>query len=348
MTSTVLQALDLPAVAAWLAQRGVVVTPPLSATLIDGGRSNLTFFLDDNEGRRWVLRRPPLGTVLATAHDVAREFKVLSALASTDVPVPNLVGLGEDSDGTPFYVMQAVEGLVLRDGDVAADLLSPTALARTGPELIRGLAALHAVDPAAVGLERLGRGSEYLARQIQLWQSQAEHHRVRPAREADALRNRLLDTLPEQAEITLVHGDYKLDNVMVTDQGRLTAVLDWELCTRGDPLVDLAVCVYYWTEFSDPVRPFDRPPTLLPGMADRAELLATYRALTGRCLVRPNYYFGYAAWRLALVFEGVGGRARAGAYGDLDREEDRRLRQVVRDLFAHARYYLDRDDGDVD
>jgi aminoglycoside phosphotransferase (APT) family kinase protein len=253
------------------------------------------------------------------------------------------VGLGKDVRGTAFYVMDAVPGVVVRDGDEAADVLSAQARAQSGRELMAGLAALHAVDADEVGLGRLGRGSDYLSRQVASWQGQAEHHRVAAFPEADQVRERLLEDLPGQSEITLVHGDYKLDNVILTPDGELAAVLDWELATRGDPLVDLAVCVYYWTEFSDPVQPFDRPPSLLPGMASRDDLLAYYEQLTGRHLVRRDYYFAYAAWRLAMVLEGVAGRARAGAYGPLDHEEDARLGAVVRKLVGHATAYLDMD-----
>jgi len=342
------QALDLTAVAAWMFASGTPVAEPLTATLIEGGRSNLTFFLTDRTLRRWVLRRPPLGQLLAGAHDVARECRVMQALAPTPVPVPPVIGLGSDASGTPFYVMDAVPGIVVRDGDEAADLLSPSARELSGRELMAGLAALHTVDPTAVGLERLGRGRDYLARQITSWQGQAEHHRTKPFPDADRVRERLLADLPPQDETTLVHGDYKLDNVILSPRGALAAILDWELATRGDPLVDLAVCVYYWTEFSDPVLPFDRPPSLLPGMADRTDLLGYYHQLTGRRLPRQDYYFAYAAWRLAMVLEGVAGRARAGAYGPLDHEEDARLGDVVRKLVHHAADLLERDHRRVD
>lgn len=342
MTTLAAEALDLTAISAWLTRRGVRVTGPLQAELIEGGLSNLTFFLSDSDGNRWVLRRPPLGNVLSTAHDVGRECRVLTALADTSVPVPKIIGSDVDGHGTPYYVMEEVAGVVLRHADQAS-LLDEPALRRTGKALIEGLAKLHGLDPTEVGLERLGRGEDYLARQIAMWQAQAEHHRVAPATAADTVRDRLLDSLPPQQETTIVHGDYKLDNVLVDERGDVAAILDWELCTRGDPLVDVAVCVYYWTESSDATQPFERPPSSLEGMPSRAQLLEHYAAVSGRNLDRPDYYFAYAAWRLALVFEGVIGRSRAGAYGATNTEEESRLQGKVADLIGEAETFLAKD-----
>lgn len=343
MTQQVVEAaLDLESLQVWLRQHQIAVTGVLRADLIQGGRSNLTFFVTDEAGSRWVLRRPPLGSVLATAHDVGREYRVMNALAATEVRVPRVIGLGEGHDGVPFYVMHEVQGLVVRSqGDGAA--LDHPARAQCGRALVEGLAALHAVDPAAVGMERLGRGDDYLTRQILMWQRQAEQHRTEPFPEADAVRDQLLAHVPEQSAVRLVHGDYRLDNVLVDERGELQAVLDWELCTRGDPLVDLAVFLYYWTEADDPVRPFPDPPSLLRGFPRRDDLLDLYVAATGCSPERWSYYLGYAAWRLALVFEGVAGRSASGAYGLPDADEDRRLRTTVRELVGHAEALLSRD-----
>ncbi len=339
----VAQALDLLALESWLRSRGAVVDGPLDAELIRGGRSNLTFFLVDATGHRWVLRRPPLGSVLATAHDVAREFRVMSALAGTPVPVPRMVGLGTDAAGVAYYVMDEVQGLVLRDGSTTLRSLTPPARAYAGAGLADTLAALHAVEPDAVGLGRLGRGGHYLARQIAMWQRQAEQHRCAAFLAADVVRDRLIVALPSQRETTLVHGDYRLDNVLVDDGGSLRAVLDWELCTRGDPLVDLGVFLYYWTQATDSVVPFPDPPTVLPGFFSRRELLARYTQASGRAVDRLAFYLAYAAWRLALVFEGIAGRSAAGAYGAADIEEERRLAEVAGALVVHAGTLLDED-----
>lgn len=342
--TVIAEAVDLPAIQVWLEARGLEVTGPLTAELIQGGRSNLTFFLTDATRRRWVYRRPPLGPVLRTAHDVGREFTVMSALADTSVPVPRTVGLGEDAQAVPFYVMEEVVGLVARDAACAQAHLSVPARTRTGPALVEALAALHAADPEQLGLGGLGRrGDDYLGRQITLWQRQAEQHRRVGFAEADAVRNRLLSALPVQQETTLVHGDYRLDNAIVDHRGELRAVVDWELCTRGDPIADLAVFLYYWTEATDPVQPFPAPATVLPGFTDRAGLLEHYRTISGREPTRLDYYLGYAAWRLALVFEGIAARSAVGAYGDSDGDEERRLSDAARQLVKHAHILLDRD-----
>lgn len=340
--SLVSEALDLEATEQWLLGQGILVDGPLAACLIEGGRSNLTFFLSDEGGRRWVLRRPPLGSVLLTAHDVGREFRVMSALAQTDVPVPAVIGEGVDRHGVPFYVMEEVPGIVLRDAGQAA-VLDESARDRCGSALVESLASLHGVNPAAVGLDRLGRGDDYLARQISMWQRQAEQHRNGDFPEADAVRDRLLVRLPAQQETTLVHGDYRLDNTLVDKSGQVQAVLDWELCTRGDPIVDLAVFLYYWTEARDVPRPFPDPPSLLPGFPNRDDLLERYVAISGRAVTRWDYYLAYAAWRLALVFEGVAGRSATGAYGEPDSVEEHRLGEAARQLVVHAAELLDRD-----
>jgi aminoglycoside phosphotransferase (APT) family kinase protein len=344
MATLVAEALDLDALAPWLRGQGVEVVEPLSAELITGGRSNLTFFLIDGAGRRWVLRRPPLGSLLVGAHDVGREFRVLAALAATPVPVPRVLGFDTDAQQVPFYVMEEVSGVVLRAGAAAAATLTPSGQRRVGTALARTLAALHAVQPDAIGLGTFGRGEDYLPRQIALWQRQGEQHRVTRFADADAVRDRLLARLPEQREVTLVHGDYRLDNAVIAADGEVRAVLDWELCTRGDPLADVGVFLYYWTEASDPVVPFPDPPTARPGWPDRAALLADYAAASGRSVERVNWYLAFAAWRLALVFEGVAGRSAAGAYGVPDAAEERRLRDVTRELAAHANRLLNEDE----
>jgi aminoglycoside phosphotransferase (APT) family kinase protein len=170
-----------------------------------------------------------------------------------------------------------------------------------------------------------------------------DQYRTAPFPEADAVRDRLLGTAPPQEHITLVHGDYRLDNVLVNDAGGLNAMLDWELCTRGDPYVDLAVCLYYWTEAADLIHPFADPATVLPGFLTRKDLLVAYVAAGGHPLPRASFYFGYAAWRLSLVLEGVLGRFRDCAYGASDPTEEERLAGVIKHLIAHAGELLDRD-----
>jgi aminoglycoside phosphotransferase (APT) family kinase protein len=336
--------LDLAAVAASLRAFGCDPRDPLTAHQITGGRSNLTYFLTDTIGCRWVLRRPPLGHVMATAHDVVREARVLQALSGV-VPVPVVVGTGQDADGVAFYVMDEVPGRVVRTS-ADADTLAPAARAACGRALMEGLARLHAVAPEAVGLGSFGRGTEYLQRQIGAWQRMGDQYRTEPFPAADAIRDRLLADAPEQEHVTLVHGDYRLDNILIGDDGSLAAILDWELCTRGDPYVDLAVCLYYWTEPTDPLHPFPDPPTVMDAFLTREQLLAEYVAAGGRRPARLGYYLGYAAWRLALVLEGVLGRFASGAYGESDPQEEQRLQRVVKLLVAHAGELLDAEGGD--
>jgi aminoglycoside phosphotransferase (APT) family kinase protein len=341
--SVVAEALDLPALVPWLRDRGLQVIEPLSAQVISGGRSNLTFFVSDGGGRRWVLRRPPLGPLLAGAHDIERECRVMSALADTPVPVPRVLGFDSDVGKVPFYVMDEVVGLVLRDGATAAATLAQGAHHRVGPALARTLAALHSVDPDPVGLGTLGRGAGYLPRQISLWQRHGERYRATASPAADAVRDRLLATLPEQPEVTLIHGDYRLDNAIIGHDGDVRAILDWELCTRGDPLADLAVFLYYWAESSDPVFPFPDPPTAGVGWPGRAALLDEYSMVSGRPVGRISWYLAFAAWRLALAFEGIAGRSASGAYGIPDAAEELRLTEVSRGLISHAGRLLEED-----
>ena len=335
--------LDLASLEAWLRAQGVAPQGPLTAAQIHGGRSNLTFFVADACGRRWVLRRPPLGHVMATAHDVAREVKILRALRGV-VPVPAVVGLDTDASGVPFYVMEEVPGRVIRTASDVEDL-PPGARAECGRSLIRELAALHAVVPESVGLGDFGRGTDYLPRQIALWQRMGDQYRAGPYAEADAARDRLLRAAPQQEHVALVHGDYRLDNILVDRAGSLQAILDWELCTRGDPYVDLAVCLFYWTDPEDVLHPFGNPATVLPGFLTREQVLAEYVQAGGRALPRPDYYMGYAAWRLALVFEGVLGRFRAGAYGASEPAEEERLAGVIKRLIETSHDLLDRDEA---
>jgi aminoglycoside phosphotransferase (APT) family kinase protein len=342
--SIVAEALDLPALVPWLVDRGLDVIEPLSAQVISGGRSNLTFFVSDGGGKRWVLRRPPLGSLLEGAHDIGRECRVVSALADTSVPVPRVLGFDVDADSVPFYVMEEVAGLVIRDGPTATASLAREGHNRVGPALAKTLATLHSVDPDTVGLGTMGRGVGYLPRQVSLWQRHGERYGVKASAAAATVRDRLLATLPEQREVTMIHGDFRLDNAIVGPDGDVRAILDWELCTRGDPLADLGVFLYYWTESSDPVFPFPDPPTAGVGWPSRAALLDEYSMVSGRTVGRMSWYLAFAAWRLALAFVGIAGRSANGAYANPNAAEERRLTEVSQGLLAHAGRLLDEDE----
>ena len=289
--------------------------------LIAGGRSNLTYRLtvsvpNGTEGSRLlVLRRPPLGHVLPTAHDMSREYRVLSALAGTQVPVAPLVAACTDDEviGAPFYVMEHVPGVVLRTRADTSALTEPQAadLSRCLADM---LAAIHGVDVAAVGLGDLGRGAGYLRRQLDRWQRQWKLSATREMPGYDELVERLTAALPAEGEVALVHGDFRLDNVLVTlaPKPRITAVVDWEMATLGDPLADLGLTLMYWTEADEERRvgaPIGtRDATASPGFWTRAQFAAEYARLTGRDISGIGYYVAFGYFKLAVVAEGIHAR----------------------------------------
>lgn len=336
------QVIDTDWLEGWLAHR-VSLTGPLTVRQIAGGRSNLTYEVRDATGRGWVLRRPPLHTVHPTAHDVGREHRVLEALAGTSVPVPACVGLDVDPAGASFYVMEFVPGVVLRGAaDVEAHL--PRARrAEVADELVRTLAELHAIAPDAVGLDDLGRGVGYAHRQLHRWQEQADTARSEAHPLSDEVHAELVRRLPPDGDTVIVHGDHRIDNTIVAPgTGRIRAVVDWELCTLGDPLVDLAVTLSYWTLPSDDVRPLGDAPTLAPGFPPREHLLELYAAYRDRDLPPMSPYIAFALWRLGVVLEGVHARFSRGGYdaavapSDLDTypEVARRLVRSAADILA--------------
>jgi len=313
---TSITGIDVPAVTAWFTEH-TDAAPPLSFELIAGGRSNLTFRVTDTAGGAWVLRRPPMGHVLATAHDMGREHRIISALAPTDVPVAPVVGLSEDDsvNGAPFYVMDFVDGLVIRDAGVALQI--PAEVRRAaGLSLASTLAKIHAIDPDAVGLGELGRKEGYIARQLKRWNGQFEQATDREVTEVTTAYQRLLERIPEQGPATIVHGDYRLDNCMVDDAGEVIAVLDWEICTLGDPLADLGVLMVYWSEPSDSIGGLLGGATTVEGFPTRAELVEAYQEASGREVGNLDYYVAFGYWKLACILEGVYIRYKAGAMGD--------------------------------
>jgi aminoglycoside phosphotransferase (APT) family kinase protein len=309
--------IDAAGVAGWFAAHVADVTPPLRYELIAGGHSNLTYRVDDAAGRRWVLRRPPLGHVLASAHDMGREHRVISALADTPVPVPATLGLCEDPEvnGAPFYVMDFVDGAVLR-GRADGGALPVPVRRRAGEEVADVLARIHAVDPDAVGLGELGRRESYVARQLNRWHRQWEQSKTRELPVVDAVHDALAADIPDQGPATIVHGDYRLDNCLVGPDGRIQAVLDWELCTLGDPLADVGLLMVYWSEPADSFAALGDSVTLLDGFPDRSGLADRYAQVSGRDLSQLGYYVAFGFWKLACILEGVFARYQAGVMGD--------------------------------
>ncbi|HEX2578386.1 MAG TPA: phosphotransferase family protein [Aquihabitans sp.] len=336
---------DVDRVTAWFVEHAGPVTPPLRFELIAGGRSNLTYRVTDQADGDWVLRRPPTGHVLATAHDMGREHRIISALAPTDVPVAPVIGLCTDAavNDAPFYVMQYVDGLVLRDAGVAATV-TPEVRRRAGLSVAETLAKIHAVDPDAVGLGALGRKEGYIARQLKRWNGQFEQSLTREVPTVVEAYQRLLGGMPEQGPAAIVHGDYRLDNCMVDASGEVIAVLDWEICTLGDPLADLGVLMVYWTEAGDPYAALPGAATTLEGFPTRAEMVAAYEAAGGRSVGDLDYYIAFGYWKLACILEGVYARYKAGAMGNDGADADAFGDMV--DLLGRASLgYLDKIDA---
>ena len=307
-------------VESWLREAGVDWTDPLAFTRISGGRSNLTYEVKDAAGKRWALRRPPLGKRLGSAHDMGREFRVISALQETPVPVPPLVGLCED-DGVneaPFYVMEFVEGPILRskaEAEVFPDEGDRRAISE---RIVATLVEIHSVDPDSVGLGELGRKEDYVARQLRRWQGQWEKGKTRDLPLVDEVHERLCNRIPEQGPATIVHGDYRLDNMILTDSGEIAAVVDWELCTLGDPLADVGLLMVYWSEPGDELVPLFEPATMAPGFMSRKEVAELYAEKSGRDLSELDFYVALGLWKLVIILEGVYARFTAGQYGKDD------------------------------
>ncbi len=308
--------IDAANVTRWFTEHAAGVEPPLRFSLIAGGRSNLTYRVTDAAGHAWVLRRPPLGQVLATAHDMGREHKIISALAPTDVPVAPVVGLCMDEavNGAPFYVMDFVEGLIAR-GLEAGRLLSVEAQDRVGHQLPDVLARIHAVDPDAVGLGDLGRKEGYIARQLKRWYAQWENSKTRELAVVDEVHDALAARIPPQGPAAIVHGDYRLDNCIISPDGTIAAVLDWELCTLGDPLADVGLLIVYWNDPGEASVLPDAAHTLT-ALPTKAELVARYAAASGRDVSQVDYYVAFGYWKLACILEGVYARYRGGVMGD--------------------------------
>jgi aminoglycoside phosphotransferase (APT) family kinase protein len=314
------QGIDRKGVEAWFAEHADGVEPPLSFERISGGHSNLTYRVSDAAGRRWALRRPPLGKRLGSAHDMAREHKVVSALGPTEVPVAPVVALCEDDsvNEAPFYVMEFVEGPILR-GLAEADAFPDQADRRAiGERVADTLVAIHAVDPDAVGLGDLGRKEDYVARQLRRWQGQWEKSKTRELAAIDSVHERLAARIPEQGPATIVHGDYRLDNMILTPAGEVAAVVDWELCTLGDPLADVGLLMVYWPEAGEEEISLGQPATMAPGFPSREELRTRYAERSGRDLSELDFFVALGYWKLAIILEGVYARYAAGQYGKVD------------------------------
>ncbi|MEU6264948.1 phosphotransferase family protein [Saccharopolyspora shandongensis] len=310
--------LDLDRLADWLTrERPGLLAGPLSAGLIEGGKSNLTYDLSDG-AQRWIVRRAPLGHVLATAHDMSREYKVADALRGTDVPVPAMIAYCDDAEvlGTDFYVMERIEGVPYR----YADQLRALGEARTraiSTELVKTLARLHQVEPESAGLGDFGRSEGFLERQVNRWKKQLDSSRTRDLPLADELHEALVSSVPVRSLSGIVHGDFRLDNVLVDADDRPAAVIDWEMATLGDPRLDLALMLVYQRRARilaerDSTDPATYDATVAPGYLSEREILELYAAESGSDLQGIGFHLGLACFKLAGISEGIRYRHQRG------------------------------------
>lgn len=314
---TPLPGVHVERVSRWLADHVDDAVAPFRFELIAGGRSNLTYRVTGADGVAFVLRRPPLGNVLATAHDMAREHRIISAVGRTSVPVPLALGLCVDAEvnDAPFYVMGWVDGVVLDSVERAAQL--PLDLRRTASEhLIDVLADLHAVDVDEVGLGDFAKREGYIERQVKRWSTQWERSKTRELSAIDEVAAALRSRIPIQHGVSIAHGDYRFGNCLTdVSRGRIAAVLDWELCTLGDPLADIGYLGVYWYDGEElNVRAND--PTAAGGFPSYEDMLERYATRTGRDVSGIGYYVAFSCWRLAVISEGVYARYIAGVMGD--------------------------------
>lgn len=306
-------AIDPAAVTGWITQAGVGFEPPFLFRRLGRGRSNLTFLVTDRHGQRCILRRPPLGPLLASAHDVVREGRILACLRGSRVPAPRALATCDDRAiaDAPFLLMEFIDGVVV-DGPNAAASLAPWQRERIGPALASALAAVHSVDLRATGLESLARHDHYGARQLRRWRAQWQASASRARPEVEALARRLEQALPEQSELTLVHGDYHLLNCILDPGCRVVrGILDWELSTLGDPLADLGTLLAYWSEPGEGAADDLLSLTGIPGFASRTDLERAYAAASGRDTASVGFWQALAYWKIAIISQGVIARSRS-------------------------------------
>lgn len=316
MTEAQIVGFDSPRIEGWL-QEAVGVRLPVQWTKLAGGHSNITYLLRDASGREFVIRRPPQGELLPKAHDMSREFRIITALWPTAVPVAEPIAYCDDTSvaETHFYLMGKKDGHALYDQASASQWLEQTARTRAGRSLAEALAALHSLEPSRIGLADLGRAEGYLARQLRTWYSSWQANL--PNSELDDPRVHMLHELlsslmPEQGPARLVHGDYGPHNVLFEPNGQISAVLDWEIATLGDSLADVGYFLNCWVGPADEPSDVIDPPTALPGFPGRQEILDTYVSLTGADVSTLAYYRAFNFWKRACILQGVYARYRSG------------------------------------
>lgn len=305
-------------VTAWMREH-VGAVAPLSFELIAGGRSNLTYRVTDALGHSYALRRPPASHVLPTAHDMVREHTIISALYPIGIPVAKPLGIciDETVNERPFYIMEFVEGAILRNRSQAEAAFDLATRRTIGDNLAATLARLHDVDIEEAGLTNLSRHDGYIERQLRRWRTQYEQMSVQGVDDdgiVGSVGDQLAASIPAQQRVSIVHGDYRLDNAVLDEQGRVKAILDWEICTLGDPMADLGLLLCYWAEPSDTSEVLlGVSPTTAPGFCTRDQVLAAYASHTTLDVSHVAYYQAFGYWKLACVLQGVYARYSAGA-----------------------------------
>lgn len=322
--------IDPEPIGLWFREHVPEARPPLRYERVAGGHSCLTYVVTDEGRQRYVLRRPPLGQVLATAHDVAREHRVMSALQDTPVPVPRMLGLCEDAqvNGAPFFVMSYVDGVVVHTaGDSERLLPSPDSRRHAAETLVDALVALHAVDIDAVGLGDYAKREGYLDRQLRRWSVQWEASKTRELPAMEQLHAWLAEHRPAEPETCVVHGDIRLGNALHAPDGTTLALLDWELSTLGDPLADVSYLLRSWAT-PEQAAGGEGPPAAASGFPSRDELAERYAAASGRSLDDLGYWTALNAWRSAAISEGVYRRYIDGKMGEPPADVERYARAV--------------------
>jgi aminoglycoside phosphotransferase (APT) family kinase protein len=317
--------LDPVRVTDWLLREIPAATAPFFFRHIAGGRSNLTFQVSDASGHSWALRRPPTGGVLATAHDMRREWRFLTALAPTAVPVPAPVAYCADPQvtGAEFYVMDFAAGIVLADADAGGHMPASTRI-RVAESTADALVALHSENPGAHGLDDLHRPGNFVERQLRRWRRQAHSSAIEDLRLLDEVHDRLLTRIPH-GQTRIVHGDFRPGNIVYAPDGNAAAVLDWELATIGDPLTDLGWLLASWRQDGDTADPITPGPSDGDGYPGRELLIHRYATGSGRDLSDLSFYIAFARWRIACILAGVHTRYRTGVMGDATRDGSEEL-----------------------
>lgn len=307
--------IEVDNVTAWMTDHIEGVKGPLSFVRLKGGHSNLTYRIDDASGTALVIRRPPLGALLPTAHDMTREWRFISAFHPTPVPVPPPLAYCDDKDitGAPFYVMTYVDGHVLHDATVAEDRYDATQRRSTGLSFIDVLADMHNEDPDDIGVGDIARKEGYIERQLKRWYSQWNASKTRELAVVDEVHDALAGQIPEQGPARVVHGDYRLGNCITSFDGQIAAVLDWEIATLGDPLADVGYVLHSWPEQGEAGPAHRMSPTTVPGYPKRVELLERYAERSGRDVSQIDFYIAFSHWKSACIVEGVYARYLHGA-----------------------------------